>query len=194
MPDTSEAPRNQNQMLVYALAAIVVLLVAIVIVLVFSNKSATTAGTAGVPAGTAPAQTNPGAGANPSPPTISAPVTVPQPPAGFDPAKATAVPASTKPEAFVDAYYKAILSGDWSAALKSLPADQQKGETVASYKNRVSGYGTSGYKITSAQTQGNLFVVVVDQVTPSGTITNAWVFQKYKGGYVVAAKKVTGMK
>ena len=116
-------------------------------------------------------------------------------PADFDAKAATKVSSGKTPEKWVDEYYAAADKGDWTTAFNHLPAAKQTGSSPDALKQQVASYGITGYKITSATAQGDEATVIVDQKTSQyGTFENTWVFKKQGGTWLVAGKKVTGMK
>ncbi len=116
-------------------------------------------------------------------------------PADFDAKAATKVSSGTTPEKWVDEYYAAADKGDWTTAFNHLPAAKQTGSSPDALKQQVASYGITGYKITSSTAQGDEATVIVDQQTTQyGTFENTWVFKKQGDTWLVAGKKVTGMK
>lgn len=116
-------------------------------------------------------------------------------PADFDAKAATKVSSGTTPEKWVDEYYAAADKGDWTTAFDHLPAAKQTGSSPEELQKQVAGYGVTGYKITSSAAQGDEATVIVDQQTSQyGTFENTWVFKKQGDTWLVAGKKVTGMK
>ena len=191
MSDTARP--NQNQTIVYALAAIVVLLIAIVVVMVVRDNK-TVAPVAVAPAATTPATTGQtGQPAAVSPSAAPGAITLVAP-AGFDAAAATKVPAGTEPKAFVEGYYKAVDAKDYAKALGLTPAVYQKTQTADGLKGQLESYGITGWTFVSEDTKGNLRQVNIDQQTGAGTFSNGWLFQKSGSSWVLVEKKVTGMK
>ena len=116
-------------------------------------------------------------------------------PADFDAKAATKVSSGTTPEKWVDEYYAAADKGDWATAFGHLPAAKQTGSSPEELQKQVASYGVTGYKITSSTAQGDQATVIVDQQTSQyGTFENTWVFKKQGDAWLVAGKKVTGMK
>ena len=188
--------QSQQKYLVIGLAVVVIVLVGVIGYLVINSQNQQVAEPAAAPITGAPAQTPPaGMGQAPAGMGQGATGGTGAAPADFDPAKATAVPKDSTPEAFVKDYYEAILKKDYASAFKLLPADKQAGSSADALKQQIEGYGVTAYTVTQAAEQDGKFIVNADQVTQSyGTFSNAWVFVKNGDVWVLQSKAVTGMK
>lgn len=179
----SEERNGQQQLTMYLMGAVVVLLIAVIGVLVWQSRSTTP------PVAQVPAQADPATSGQ-------------QPPAGmggvaptgeFDPAKATKVPAGMKPEAYVKAYFEAVVKGDYKKAYDMLPADKKAAQDAESFGNQLKGYGMNGYKMGASKTQGDDTSVEATAKTPNGDFGYTWTFTKVKGELVVKSRTLTGM-
>lgn len=183
---------DQNQKpLVIGLAATAVVLVAVVGVLIYNQATGLPQPTVS-PAETPVAQ----APTTPATPTTGTPQggVVPAAGAPIDPKTATKVEGDDI-EAFVDAYYKATMEGDWQAAFDHLPAGNKANNSPDALKDQVSSYGIDSYTIVGSQVEGDRASVTADQVTGSfGTFVNTWTFAKVDGVWYAESKKVSGMK
>jgi cell division septation protein DedD len=117
----------------------------------------------------------------------------PAPSGPFDPAKATKVPAGQTPQQFVEGYFKAITKGDYGAAFKMLPAEKQSSQTAEQFAQQLQGYGLNGYEMGKATVQGDEAVVEGTAKTSAGNFGYTWTLVKYKGGWVVKSRSLTGM-
>ncbi len=168
--------QGTDKTVIYLLGAIVVLLVVIVAAFFFKAQAGSPSIGGQVTAPTAPPG-NPGI----------------QPSTGteFDPATATKVPPKQNPEAYVKAYYQAILAKKWDAAFKMQPAASQKGASVADFQSTQTGYGMKAFNVLSSKAQGDVATVEVEQdLGANGKWGVEWTFAKYKDGWVVQSRKV----
>lgn len=171
---------SNNKMLVALLGVVAVLLAVIAGLLIFKGSSSTVPdATATAPAATTATSTG-------------MPTTAPSGP--FDPAKATKVPAGVTPDVFVENYFKAIIKADWNAAYAMLPMDKKASYgTAASFGQQLASYKATGYKMGTTTTKGTDTEVQATLNTPGGNFGYTWTLEKYKGGYVVKSRTLTGM-
>jgi hypothetical protein len=173
---------SNNKMLVALLGVVAVLLAVIAGLLIFKSPSSS------VPDATTTAPVT----ANPTAPGTTAPVTAPTGP--FDPAKATKVPVGVKPDVFVENYFKAIIKNDWNTAYAMLPMDKKASYgTAASFGQQLASYKATGYKMGPTTVKGNDTEVQATLNTPGGNFGYTWTLEKYKGGFVVKSRTLTGM-
>jgi hypothetical protein len=170
---------SNNKMLVALLGVVAVLLAVIAGILIFkSPSSAVPDATA-----TAPATANPTA-ANPTP----------APSGPFDPAKATKVPAGMDPKVFVENYFKAIIKADYATAYNMLPVDKKQSYGSAdAFGTQLKSYKASGYTMGKTATSGKDVTVEATLKTPSAPFGYTWTLEKYKTGYVVKSRTLSGM-
>lgn len=184
--DSEGIGMDNTKMTVALLGVVAVLLAVIAGILIFkapssavvaTDTSATAADANGASANAA-AQAPPGM-------TQTTPVS--------DPAKATKVPGGQTPKAFVEAYFKAIMSKDFKAAYNMLPADKKASQTADQYGQTLAGYGFTGYTMGAEQDAGDKATVSATAKTGSGDFPYSFTFQKYNGGWVLMARTLQGM-
>ena len=172
----SDAPSTSNRTVPILLGVIAVLLVVLILVLagVFKGSSgSSSANTAASGASTSTA--NPGVGSSGG---------------AFDPATATKVPAGQQPEAFVKAYYQAILDKKWDVAFKMQPAASQQG-TVQDFQQTEQMYGLKSFGIVSAVSEGATATVVVRQdLGKNGVFGAQWTFVKPGSQWLVKQRDI----
>jgi hypothetical protein len=170
---------SKNNRLVMILAATVVVLLIAFVAMVVLNSGTPATNTATNPGNTSTTPTatsNPGMGSSTG--------------TEFDATKATKVPADSTPDAFVSAYYQAILDGKWDDAFKMQPAASQTG-SVADFQATQEMYGMTSFKIASKDIGDAEATVVVEQDLGQNGIWNAtWTFTKEGGDWLVKARKV----
>lgn len=167
---------SNNKMLVALLGVVAVLLAVIAGILIFKSPSAATA-----PVTSNPAATNP----TPQPTTPAGP---------FDPAKATKVPAGMDPKVFVENYFKAIVKADYATAYNMLPVDKKQSYGSAdAFGTQLKSYKASGYTMGKTATSGKDVTVEATLKTPSAPFGYTWTLEKYKTGYVVKSRTLSGM-
>lgn len=178
MSDTPTAP-NQQQTITYALVGVIVVLVAVIAVLfVYRNSAANS----GVPVAQAPVAQTP-------------PANMGQPPADvpFDPKTATKVGAGQTPQQHTEAYFKALVKGDFKTAYNLLPADKKAAQDEASFATQLKSYGLTGYKMGKATVTGDETKVDATAVTGAGEFGYTWTFVKKDGVLYAKSRVLSGM-
>jgi len=177
----SPAPASKNHLTLILLGVIVVLLIAVVVVLVAggngsetptasntgnTNTSTTTTGTMGGAATETP----------------------------FDPATATEVAADMTPEQHVEAYFDAVVAGDYAAAYELLPASKKESYgSLDAFTAQLEGYGITGYNIDSATEEGDEAEVLATATMAGGDFQYLWTFVKVDDVWLVKARTLPGM-
>lgn len=171
MEDTTAKTPN-NRAIVIVLAVVAVLLVAVIAYMAFGSKAAD----------------EPAADAGTGTATPSAP-------AAFDPATATRVPDGETPEAFVAAYFDAIIAGDFQSAFDRLPADKKASYgDVTAFTSQVQSYGMTEYTMGEVTESGEDTVVNAAAVMPGGTFNYIWTFTKDGGSWLVKSRDLGSMQ
>ena len=177
----SPAPASKNHLIPILLGVIAVLLIAVVVVLVAggndsetptasnsgnTNTSTTTTGTMGGAATETP----------------------------FDPATATEVAADMTPEQHVEAYFDAVVAGDYAAAYELLPASKKESYgSLDAFTAQLEGYGITGYNIDSATEEGDEAEVLATATMAGGDFQYLWTFVKVDDVWLVKARTLPGM-
>jgi hypothetical protein len=182
MSDSTGTPATSNRTLLILLVAIVVLLLAIVVIFVVKGNASTSV--------TGTQTETPGAtqlGAPPGMPGATAPDVE------FDPATATKVPAGETPEAYVTAYFDAILAGDFATAYDRLPADKKAASTEEQFAEQLTGYGVAEYTIDDASEDGGEAQVFATAGMAGAQIQYLWTFVADGDGWLVKSRTLPGM-
>jgi hypothetical protein len=181
VPDMSESQPNSNRTVTYLLGAIIVLLVVLVVILFLRQQPAATT------VANQAAQQQAAADASSTSMPGLAPST-----GAFDKATATKVPAGQAPEAFVKAYYQAILDKKFAVAFKMQPAASQEGQTVEGFQQtQEQMYGMKSFKIISSKIVGDTATVLVQQdLGTNGTWGATWTFVKDAKAWLVKERVV----
>ena len=177
------APREGNKTTIYLLSVVAVLLVVIVAIVIVTQQSKTVTQAADT--------TDQGTSATATGSTGAMPGVGQSTGAAFDPATATKVPASEKPDAYVKRYYESILGKKWDVAFKMQPAASQAGGSVSDFEQTQTGYGMTAFKVITSNEQGDAATVEVEQdLGANGMWGVVWSFVKYQNGWVVQSRKV----
>ncbi|MDO8880446.1 MAG: hypothetical protein Q7W44_06570 [Coriobacteriia bacterium] len=181
MSDSTGTPATANRTMLILLGAIVVLLLAIVVIFLARGNadsgptvtaSTDTAATAGAPSGM------PGATA---------------PAVEFDPATATTVPAGETPEAYVVAYFDAIVAGDYATAYGRLPTDKKASSTEQQFADQLTGYGVTEYTIDDVTEADGEAQVLATASMAGGQFQYLWTFVAEGDGWLVKSRTLPGM-
>jgi len=113
----------------------------------------------------------------------------------FDASTATKVPAGQTPAQFVEAYYKAIVAGNFEAAYDFLPQAKKEGQSKADFASQIQSYGITSYKMGTSNQSGDTLAIDADEITAGyGTFTTIWTFVQQNGSWLLKSKAVAGMQ
>lgn len=102
---------------------------------------------------------------------------------------APVVPRGMTVDAYIGAYYKALLAKDWARAMKMVPAENPK-DTVKQFVARTSGYEASAFRVVTAGVTNGIGAARVDVTTSkNGVWSVTWEFVTTKRGLVVKTLK-----
>ncbi len=102
----------------------------------------------------------------------------------FDPKTSPVVPKGMPVDAYITAYYQALIDGKWSRAFRRVPKTGPK-ETLADFRALQYGYEVKSFNIVGPGA-GVGRNVLVAQVTPSNGVWNTtWTFVSTRRGTVV---------
>lgn len=166
---------------VLALLAVIVVLLGVIVAIILLQKPATTTTTTSP--GTTPAGSTTATSAG-------------MPPAAtgeFDPASATKVAEGVTPEQHVEAYFSAIVAGDYQKAYDLLPADKKAAQDAASFGEQLAGYGITEFKLGETTEAGGDTKVTATATMAGGSFDYVWTFTKVDGKWVVKSRELAGM-
>ena len=180
----SPAPASKNHLIPILLGVIAVLLIAIVVFLVAGGNDGsevpTASNTGNTDTNTSTTSTGTMGGAATETP--------------FDPATATEVAADLTPEEHVEAYFDAVVAGDYAAAYELLPASKKESYgSLDAFTAQLEGYGITGYNIDSATEEGDEAEVLATATMAGGDFQYLWTFVKVDDVWLVKARTLPGM-
>lgn len=164
---------------VLALLAVIVVLLGVIVAIIVLQKPATTTTTPGGTTNTASTDTS---AAMPAAATGE-----------FDPATATKLKDGVTPEQHVEAYFNAIIKGDYQTAYDLLPADKKAAQDAASFGQQLAGYGITAFKLGETSTSGEDTLVNATATMAGGSFDYVWTFTKVDGKWVVKSRELAGM-
>ena len=113
----------------------------------------------------------------------------------FDASTATKVPSGQTPAQFVEAYYKAVVGGNFTGAYDYLPQAKKEGQSKADFATQLKSYGITSYKMGSSNQSGDTLTIDADEITAGyGTFTTIWTFVQQNGSWLLKSKAVAGMQ
>lgn len=102
----------------------------------------------------------------------------------------TKVPIGTKPQEFVEQYYKAILADKWEKAWSMQPATNKASGDAKAFAQTQKGYGMKSFKVTKTTNEGAVITVMVRQdLGQNGKWDTLWTFERQDRNWVAASKK-----
>jgi len=182
---TSETPEAapKNRMTLILLGVIAVLLVAVVVILATGGDKSTDGPTASNTGNTNTSTST--TGTTGGTPTEETP---------FDPATATQVASGQTPQQHVEAYFDAVVAGDYATAYEMLPTSKKDSYGgIDAFSSQLTGYGITGYTIDSTTEEGDETQVLATATMAGGEFQYLWTFVKVDDVWLVKSRTLPGM-